>query len=218
MCQLQTNGGVDILKKTKTLLQSNYTTNKPRKTMTDQFVKEQLCKRLNSYCEPQQAQNTIYRKVINLSGESRWTLAFSIFEALQNAADYVNSTVDDENIVLDSLPARFQLAKKYSELQKQRAPTTKKTKKSPKKDSGAASASSLTANAAIVARNVEHVLSMQCLLEALNNVKVAIARFCDKKRYRTDDLFVAVLFSLLNSATRIVSAIQKYLQDLKVLA
>ena len=187
--------------------------------MTDQFVKEQLCKRLKKYGEPQEAQNTIYRKVINWKGESRWTLAFSIFEALQDAADYVNSTVDDENIVLDSLPARFQLSEKFKELEKRRAPTVKKPKKSSKKDSqSTASSSSLTASAAIVARNVEHVLSMQCLLEALNEAKVAIARFCDKKRYRDDEPFVAILFSLLNSATRIANAIQKYLHNLKVSA
>lgn len=199
--------------------------------MTDEYVKEELCRKLNAYGNTETATNTVYRKMINWSGDSRWTLAFSLFEDLQKSADYVNSTVSGgEPITIDSLPARFDCSKKYKEWKKSRSEHEKLSEKhnvvsaNKKKEKGTILAESsakktsqtLTANAAIVARNVEHVLAMQCLIESLRNVKMAIAQFCDKKRYKTDHSFVALLFSLLNSTNRIAEKIQRYLDDLKV--
>ncbi len=207
--------------------------------MSDTFVQQQLCKKLDEFGTLKSAKNTIYRKLVNWDGDSRWTLIYDIFITLQSAADFVNSQVPTDLLVLDSLPARFMLSEKYKKQQEEQAiealatanlaATTERKKK--KKESttadttGAASATtnqssskqSTAQEAILVAKNVERVLSMKNLHESLGNIKTAIAQFCNKKRYKNDEVAIALFLSLLNSANRVALRIETFLNELKAM-
>lgn len=208
--------------------------------MSDTFVQQQLCKKLDEFGTLKSAKNTIYRKLVNWDGDSRWTLIYDIFITLQSAADFVNSQVPTDLLVLDSLPARFMLSEKYKKQQEEQAiealasanlaATTERKKK--KKESTVAESTvttSATTNpsssskqstaqeAILVAKNVERVLSMKNLHESLGNVKTAIAQFCNKKRYKNDEVAIALFLSLLNSANRVALRIETFLNELKAM-
>ena len=202
--------------------------------MSDNYIRNKICPKLNQFGTTETATNTVYRKFINFDGESRWTLARSLFEALQHSADFINSTVPEkQRVVLDSLPVTYTQTVKR-ETVNEFSLETDPTKPLPPSSSGSAgtaaphekkgqnsnavktSKNTLSGDAAIVAKNAARVLSMQALLEALSNVKPAIAQFMVKDRYKTDPEFVAILFSLLNSATRLASCIATYLSEMHV--
>lgn len=215
--------------------------------MSDVYVREQLCKKLDEFGTVKSAKNTVYRKLWNWEGESRWTLLFSIYETLQQAADFVNSVVPADPIQLDSLPARYALDDKYKkQLQEQQSSASQSLqqqlreekervaadvdaaaaaeRKKIKKRSAATNADAATTTttamaqeAILVAKNVDRVLSMRSLHESLLNVKIAITQFTNKKRYMNDEVTVPLFFSLLNSATRIAQRIQDFLTELKAM-
>lgn len=210
-------------------------------------MREQLCKKLDEFGTVKSAKNTVYRKLWNWEGESRWTLLFSIYETLQQAADFVNSVVPADPIQLDSLPARYALDDKYKkQLQEQQSSASQSLqqqlreekervaadvdaaaaaeRKKIKKRSAATNADAATTTttamaqeAILVAKNVDRVLSMRSLHESLLNVKIAITQFTNKKRYMNDEVTVPLFFSLLNSATRIAQRIQDFLTELKAM-
>jgi len=207
--------------------------------MSDTFVQQQLCKKLDEFGTSKSAKNTIYRKLVNWDGDSRWTLIYDIFITLQSAADFVNSQVPADPLVIDSLPARYMLAEKFKkQLQEQAvedlakahvAGSTEKKKKKPAKEvivptesttvekTSTISRQSIAQEAILVAKNVDRVLSMKALHESLTNVKGAIAQFCNKRRYRNDEVAVALFLSLLNSATRVACRIETFLNELKAM-
>lgn len=210
--------------------------------MSDQYVQQQLCKKLDDFGTVKAAKNTMYRKLWNWEGESRWTLLFNIYETLQQAADFVNSVMPTNPLLLDSLPARYTLKEKFTEYKKeqevqllvtQREMRVEKEKKDsserkkPKKRSptetveepatSSATTTSIAQEAILVAKNVDRVLSMRSLHESLQNAKIAIAQFCNKKRYKNDELLVPLLFSLLNSANQVAQRIEVFLNELKAM-
>lgn len=212
--------------------------------MSDTFVQQQLCKKLDAFGTSKNAKNTIYRKLVNWDGDSRWTLIFDVFTTIQSAADFVNSQVPLEPLILDSLPARYMCSDKYKKQQEEQAiedmarahvnstPAERKKKKSTQSESPSSEApptatattaaptsskSSIAQEAILVAKNVDRVLSMKALHESLGNVKGAIAQFCNKKRYKNDEVAVALFLSLLNSANRIAQRIESYLNELKAM-
>lgn len=196
--------------------------------MSETFIHQQLCKKLDAFATMKNAKNTIYRKFVNWDGESRWTLIFEIFITLQSCADFVNSQVPIDLLVLDSLPARYMCGDKFKKHQEEqeieKLATTndqknlQETKKKQKlKTNVATSEQSMAQEAILVAKNVDRVLSMKALYDSLINVKSAIAQFCNKKRYKDDEVAIALFFSLLNSANRIALRIETYLNELKAM-
>ena len=204
--------------------------------MSEQYVKKELCKRLDAFGTSKKATNTVYRKLVNWDGESRWTLLFDLHETLAQSADFVNSVMPKDPLVIDSLPATFMCADKYAKLQQQKKNGSVAADQSASKGADpapsptAAAAASVSSSAVknknkqtyaneavLVAQNVERVLSMRSLHESLCNVKIAIAQFCNKKRYKTDHITIALFYSLLNTATRIARQIEIFLQELKAM-
>lgn len=207
--------------------------------MSDQFV-QQLCKNLDAFGTVKGAKNTMYRKLWNWEGESRWTLVFNVHETLQQSADFVNSVVRNDTLLLDSLPARFMSEEKFKKQQQEQALQTiakqqtdekekveaaserKKTKKrspvsAPATATESEKNSSIAQEAILVAKNVDRILAMRSLHESLINAKIAISQFCNKKRYKNDEVLIALLLSLLNSANRIAQQIEVFLNELKAM-
>jgi hypothetical protein len=219
--------------------------------MSDTYVQQQLCKKLDEFGTMKVAKNTLYRQVWNWEGESRWTLLYSMFDTLQQSCDFVNSIMPTNPVKIDSLPARYMLEDRYKKQQQEQALQTlavqkeekdaaerKKTKKprgttatsattatstssaaavSSNNNSGAGNAPSIAQEAVLVAKNVDRVLSMRSLQDSLCNVKIAIAQFCNKSRYKRDEELIALFMSLLNSATRIAQRIEIFLSELKAM-
>ena len=201
--------------------------------MNESFVQQQLCNKLDTFSTLKNPKNTIYRKFVNWDGESRWTLIYEIFIALQSCADYVNSQVPIDVLTLDSLPARYMCSEKFKKHQQEQGvqklatgsqktlSTESKKKQKSKTDSQVASVQqneqSIAQEAILVAKNVDRVLSMKALHGSLTNLKSAIAQFCNKERYKNDEVAIALFFSLLNSANRIALRIESYLNELKAM-
>lgn len=209
--------------------------------MSDQFV-QQLCKNLDAFGTEKGAKNTIYRKLVNWEGESRWTLLYNVYDTLQQSADFVNSVMPNDPLMLDSLPARFMCEEKYKKQQQEQAlqQIAKQQQKNEEKEKADAAerkktkkrvvaasttgattetdkSASIAQEAILVAKNVDRVLSMRSLYDSLINVKIAISQFCNKKRYKNDEIVIALLMSLLNSANRIAQQIQVFLNELKAM-
>jgi len=187
--------------------------------MTERYVKEELCKRLDEFGRTKKATNTVYRKFVNWDGESRWTLLFDLQQTLEQSADFVNSTIRKDAVQLDTLPATYMFAEKYA---KRRRDATEQHHAEEEDDSAESDhdhrkPQTVAKDAVVVAQNVDRILSMKCLHESLCNVQEAIVQFCNKKRYKKDDVVVALFFSLLNAATRIAQRIQEFLNDLKAM-
>jgi hypothetical protein len=215
--------------------------------MSDSYVQQQLCKKLDEFGTLKMAKNTLYRQMWNWEGESRWTLLYNLYDVLQQAVEFVNSVMPTDPLRIDSLPARYMQEEKYKKRQEeqttqlqvlqQKEETAKKAKKrhavvpptapeasratnSNNSSSGGNSGSSaivVAQEAILVAKNVDRVLSMRSLHESLSNVKIAIAQLCNKSRYKRDDELIALLLSLLNTTTRTSQRIEAFLTELKAM-
>jgi len=114
--------------------------------------------------------------------------------------------------------ARTQLASadRKKKKTKTEAPATE-PKEAPVQTTQTIVKTSIAQEAILVAKNVDRVLSMKALHESLGNVRIAIAQFCNKKRYKNDEVAVALFLSLLNSANRISLRIESFLNELKAM-
>ena len=211
--------------------------------MSTDYIQKQLCERLDSYAG--KASNTVYRKLINLEGDSRVKLLASLGKDLAECAEFVTSAMQQDNLCIDTLPMRYgkrlpltipttvggqtgkneRQALSYKEAALS-APGIEQSASLPLVEERAdddvtgvnqESQHSAAKEAILVAKNVDRVLALKSLHTSLLALSSSIGQFCTKKRYKDDAETIALFFSLLNTTSRIAQRIEKFLEELRAM-